>query len=382
MKIKCEYCGSMFDDTLEKCPNCGADNSNVRKSTPDSPTTIEGLKEWYASKGLPPEDITRFFIGKDIKEPRAFGIYKDENTGNFIVYKNKDNGTRAVRYEGSDEAFAVNEIHTRLKQEILQQKGRNAANKASKSDNRNASKKRTKNKKSRRRGLSSSLSSFLLIGISMTVLIIIMILERGPDVGYYNYQNALYYHYGEDENGWALYDTEINDWKKMGYSPDVIRHRKNQKDYYLSSDYNSSYGGYDFADSQVYQDYLHNFKVNVGYYSYGDSVYYHMKEADDDGWYFYNSDDDDWHSVNSDSIPSELTHADMADDFWYTPNWSSETQISDFSQTEEYQDYQEELRRKEEESSNSSSHDSDDSDYSWDSSDSWDSGGSDWDSDW
>ena len=125
MKIKCEYCGSMFDDTLEKCPSCGATNSNVRRSTSDQPITIEGLKQWYESKGLPPEDVTRFFIGKNYTGARAFGIYKDENTGNFIVYKNKADGSRAVRYEGSDEAFAVNELLTRLKQEILEQKSRN-----------------------------------------------------------------------------------------------------------------------------------------------------------------------------------------------------------------------------------------------------------------
>ena len=119
MKIKCEYCGSMFDDTLEKCPSCGAPNQNVRRSTADQPTTIEGLKEWYESKGLPPYETTRFFIGIDYKYPRAFGIYKDENTGNFIVYKNKDNGQRAVRYEGSDEAYAVKELFMRLNQETL-----------------------------------------------------------------------------------------------------------------------------------------------------------------------------------------------------------------------------------------------------------------------
>ena len=128
MKIKCEYCESMFDDTLEKCPNCGAPNQNVRRSTSDQPTTIEGLKEWYAAKGLPPEDVTRFFIGKDYRGAKAFGIYKDENSGNFIVYKNKADGTRAVRYEGTDEAYAVNELHTRLKQEILEQKANNIKN--------------------------------------------------------------------------------------------------------------------------------------------------------------------------------------------------------------------------------------------------------------
>ena len=134
MKIQCEFCDSMFNDTLEQCPNCGAPNSNVRRSTSDQPTTIEGLKEWYKSKGLPDPEITRFFIGVDYKNPKAFGIYKEEYSGNFIVYKNKADGSRAVRYKGTDEAFAVNELLTRLKQEILQQKSHNISRRASNYD--------------------------------------------------------------------------------------------------------------------------------------------------------------------------------------------------------------------------------------------------------
>ena len=125
MQIKCDYCGSLFDETLEKCPNCGASNVDVNRSVYDQPKTIENLKNWYSARRLPPYETTRFFIGIDYKEPRAFGIYKDENSGKFIVYKNKDDGSRAVRYEGTDEAYAVNELYMRLKSEILEQKERN-----------------------------------------------------------------------------------------------------------------------------------------------------------------------------------------------------------------------------------------------------------------
>ena len=60
----------------------------------------------------------------DYKGPRAFGIYHDKYLG-YVVYKNKDNGERAIRYQGTDEAYAVNELFMRLKQEILEQKSRN-----------------------------------------------------------------------------------------------------------------------------------------------------------------------------------------------------------------------------------------------------------------
>lgn len=53
----------------------------------------------------------------DFRQPKAFGIYKDSD-GNFVVYKNKGDGTRAERYRGKDEAYAVNEIYQKLRSEI------------------------------------------------------------------------------------------------------------------------------------------------------------------------------------------------------------------------------------------------------------------------
>lgn len=125
MKITCSYCKSKFNDTLESCPYCGAENEGVVRTAGGQPITIEQLREWYSSKGLPPYEVTRFFIGENYTKPKAFGIYKDEKTGNFVVYKNKASGERAVRYEGTDEAYAVNELFQRLKQEIIEQKAFN-----------------------------------------------------------------------------------------------------------------------------------------------------------------------------------------------------------------------------------------------------------------
>lgn len=87
----------------------------------ENPGTIQELKQWYADHKLPDENITRFFIGKNLTVPRVFGIYQDEVTGKFVVYKNKNDGTRAVRYQGTDEAFAVREYLDRLKLEIKNQ---------------------------------------------------------------------------------------------------------------------------------------------------------------------------------------------------------------------------------------------------------------------
>ena len=125
MKVKCEYCGNFIPDTEEICPVCGAPNEHMVRSGDGIPKTIEELKAYAISKGLPLEQM-RFFIGEDIREPKAFGIYQDVG-GDFIVYKNKSNGERVVRYRGSDEAYAVNELYQKLRSEVTDQKAKIAA---------------------------------------------------------------------------------------------------------------------------------------------------------------------------------------------------------------------------------------------------------------
>ena len=77
MEIKCEYCGSYISEKDEFCKQCGAVNANFKRATDGTPKTISELKVWYASKNLPPQEVTRFFIGVDCKEARAFGIYEE-----------------------------------------------------------------------------------------------------------------------------------------------------------------------------------------------------------------------------------------------------------------------------------------------------------------
>ncbi|MBR5369991.1 MAG: hypothetical protein IK137_01660, partial [Bacilli bacterium] len=78
MKIKCEYCNNYIDDSEEKCPSCGSPNRYYNRVANQVPTTIEELEKWYKDHNLPPYETTRFFIGIDYKDPKAFGIYKDE----------------------------------------------------------------------------------------------------------------------------------------------------------------------------------------------------------------------------------------------------------------------------------------------------------------
>lgn len=94
----------------------------------------------------------KIFIGINYKKPKAFGIYQDGDQ--FIVYKNKANGERAIRYQGTDEAYAVNELYLKLKSEILNQKANNQTRKQQQTLTR-------EQKKEKRKTYSSLLRSFL-----------------------------------------------------------------------------------------------------------------------------------------------------------------------------------------------------------------------------
>lgn len=122
MRVKCDYCDNYMDDTLENCPFCGAQNLYVRKRS-ENPRTIEEFEAWYKNNHLPPYEVTRFFIGINYPKPKAFGIYQNAE-GKFVVYKNKADGQRMIRYQGFDEAYAVNELYMRLKAEIVDKKSR------------------------------------------------------------------------------------------------------------------------------------------------------------------------------------------------------------------------------------------------------------------
>ena len=236
-KVQCKYCGSYIEDTLEVCDVCGAKNEFHRRLTNDTPKTIEELKSWYIARNLPPEETTRFFISKDIREPKAFGIY--EKHGKFIVYKNKANGQRAIRYEGTDEAYAVNELYLKLKEEILRQKTINLNNKQAQSTSPtnnysrytyNSNKYNNRRKKTRYR---SPFFTILFIWIFMFIFVgtgIGIVFLKNADLflpSYYSYyyldnSNQVYYCQNEDDGDdtWWLYNKESKEWSVYKVLPE------------------------------------------------------------------------------------------------------------------------------------------------------------------
>ncbi len=227
----------------------------------EKPKTISELLEFCNEKGMPLRQM-RFFIGEDYPEARAFGIFQDSD-GDFVVYKNKDDGTRAVRYKGPDEAFAVNELYEKLKAETEQRRNANGSTGYS--------------SKGVSRSGGSAAKNNTGLGLWGWLIILITLVGIGscvysevtnPKRGYYR-NNDTYYYYDSDD--WYYYDSVwiMIDDDDLGFNDDY-------DEYFISDDYDGDYPVGDFRDSDYYD----------GYY-----------ENDDDDWDDYDwggKDDNDW----------------------------------------------------------------------------------------
>lgn len=242
MKIKCDYCDNTYEDTLPQCPYCEAPNPS-HKQVKGAPKTIAELQQWYKDRNLPPYETTRFFIGMDHKGPRAFGIYKDPQSGEYVVYKNKGDGSRAVRYRGTDEEYAVNELYQKLKDEIVHQK----SSQGSYNNHGNSGSRRRSN-------FLSDMSSRLGFGIFVAILAATVGLSYASHKhdGYYNYNNVVYYNY---DNNWYYYDDDYNDWYTTDtYDPGVSAITESYDDYYMSENWTTDMNATDWDDSVYYSE--------------------------------------------------------------------------------------------------------------------------------
>lgn len=369
MNIKCNYCGSEFDETLEKCPNCSASNINVKRSVIDQPTTIEELKEWYSARHLPSYETTRFFIGIDYKGPRAFGIYRDESTGNFVVYKNKDTGHRAVRYEGTDEAYAVNELFMRLKQEILEQKSRNIDSrkasyrtaeekKASEEEKDEAYKtfihKDTKEEAEKREYLrlkgeaeyAQKRNRTIVVGVIAALVICLIfgyasfrayVNKQTITEGYYEYNNGVYYHRGTDDfGGWFKYDSDENDWYKADVSAFPLVDKLGSRKFFVTEEDYSTLGCSDVRDSADYKISIYGYEIGQEYYKVGDHYYYHAESDNSLGWFRFNLIKNDWDYSTFSNLPKVLQQQYTAVDYIYDYYGEKTHSFPDVKQSEAY----------------------------------------------
>ena len=431
MDVKCGYCGNYMSETMQKCPNCGAVNTQYFRAAKDTPKTIAELQAWYQAHHLPPEEKTRFFIGRDIKEARAFGIYQDGEE--FIVYKNKADGTRAIRYQGTDEEYAVNELYLKLKAEILEQKNKQVVRvevplkrDPPREDYQKIPTERTRREeeftkksldkvffrtlfsKVRLPKLNITWMNIVPFVITLVVLGVIFgiisigreIRNNRPKTGYYYLEDEdLYYNYGynKGEYEWWKYDKSDDNWKLYSYEEkeknfpfplDKESERSSSLPFENHTEY--TYEKYNIKTSHGYID-VHHVKPKQNYYIYDGDTYYFLDDykGNNTGWYIYDDSGEQWEFYapynDKESVGGAL---------WYDPTVYSvaasekDDKVSNFEDTTYYQEYYAANHDTGHSHEQQSQHDDDfggwvDSDSSWDYSD-WDSNdssGSSWDSD-
>lgn len=277
MKIKCEYCGTYYSDVNTNCPSCGAPNVGTPRTGNRIPRTIEELRAFCKRYNIPVDKL-RFFIGEDYRSPKAYGIFRDSD-GNYVVYKNKADGSRSVRYRGPDEEYAVNELYQKLKTEFANR--RNAeARAASQSQSGTTYTVMPKGRKN----LKGCRAFVIVMAFMFTFWIIVGVIgmmfssfSSSPSTGYYSYGGDYYYNYHDDwyyyDPGYGWYPTDIDSYFSDNYD-----------DYYQSYSYDSDYGVSDFYDSYYYDPYDY-------------STDWDDDDWDDDDWdddYDWDYDDDDW----------------------------------------------------------------------------------------
>lgn len=256
MKIPCEYCGQMIPETEQTCPHCGGANRNVKRAAYGVPTTIEELRTYCQQHNLPLTDM-RVFLGEDYRGAKAFGIYRDQATGNFIVYKNKADGTRAVRYDGNDEAYAVNELYLKIKERVAEQKRHLPLKRQMNQEN--SSKRFVKS-------IFTQVIGYIIVCIIIFVFLLVGGFSAGPSSGYYAYGDNYYYYDSSSWYEWNIYDEE---WSRTQADAELA---ENADDYYQSKNWKAGYEAGDFTESSWYSE-------------------HEQKDSDwDDDW------DDDWDS--------------------------------------------------------------------------------------
>lgn len=241
---KCRYCDSTITSNDQKCPSCGAPNPNYVEDLPrkvTKPQTIEELKEYCAERGMPLLRM-RFFIGEDFWEARAFGIYREGDR--FIVYKNKSDGSRAIRYQGPDEAYAVNELYLKLLSECH--------NRGIYPDGTPKGQTYSNSKKS-----FSDVFPLLIqpiIGILLLFLIVFFSVRscaQHKNDGYYDFNdNKIWYRHGSD--WFYTYDNSYDDDWYEGNAPVILDGEYD--DYYQGRDFDYDWGITDFKESDTYDE--------------------------------------------------------------------------------------------------------------------------------
>ena len=239
---QCKYCGSTISSSDKHCPSCGAPNEGYVADTERQiflPKTIDELKEYCAERGMPLLKM-RFFIGEDYRKPKAFGIYQDGS--DFIVYKNKANGQRAIRYQGQDEAFAVSELFAKLLEEC-HNRGIYPDGKLEEKPSTGTGPRTKKHSP-----LLPTIIAFIFLFVTTGIFAGFSILQHRNDGYYGTGDGTVYYHYG---TSWYC-TSDLNDsgyWYEADDFPAA-----NYEEYALGEDWNSDWGISNFKNSSTWDE--------------------------------------------------------------------------------------------------------------------------------
>ena len=230
------------------------------------PKTLEELKT-FAFENHIPLDKLHMHLGEDYPGPKAFGIYQDGT--DYVVYKNKADGSRAIRYRGADEAYAVREIYLKMREMGLTAKAESATGDGQSTGDRSLGDSSFRTGDNTKRN-GKKASPMVIIGrliASMLIVagVIAVFTKHDPkyERGYYRYHDDYYYSDGYD---WYRYDNGF--WAGIGIS--VVE---------------------DIVDN--YDDYV----VNVYEEGIEPYVSHSSNYDDDDDWDDWD-DDDDWYNDN------------------------------------------------------------------------------------
>lgn len=272
---RCPHCGALILPDEKFCSQCGASLTGATdtagavdtgEQTPANaavagssgwqpgtrPRTIEQLQDFCAYNEMPLERM-RFFVGEDYKEARAFGICREG--GRFVVYKNRSDGSRVVRYDGPDEAYAVGELYDKLLDECHR---RDIWPDGKPAD----LEKRRKSEK--RRLIAIAVVAVLLMGTLGFIFNRIGAKMHAND-GYYRFGGpGIYYCYGDD---W--YYSDDSDWVQVDDGP--YNDYDDRTDYYIGDTYDGSWGHSDFQQSQAWAQIQEESRTSSSDYSGWDS---------------------------------------------------------------------------------------------------------------
>ncbi len=216
---------------------------NEKKYLPEKVETYEELKNVFEEFHID-SDKTRFYIGDDYTDPKAFVIYQDD-FGDFVVYKMKADGTRALRYKGSNEKHAVNEYYQKFLEEVSKRPefARKLLRPAATRSGFNSG----INRKNRTRLIIIPIICIWLVSAALGVGGLLYRRYKHRHDGYYVTPSGTYYTQGHD-----VYYYDNDDWYYYGPYDTFYDNYYDDYDYYEDYSYTEDYS--DFSDSYYYDD--------------------------------------------------------------------------------------------------------------------------------